>query len=367
VAKYNGTSWSELGGTNALSPNNTINTLCADLSGNIYTAGDFTNSNGKKYVAKYNGTAWAELGGNNSLAANSSIKSVYPDLAGNIYAGGSFTNASTTKYVAQYNGTAWAELGGLNSLAANGGINSIITDATSHIYAAGDFTNANTKQYVATFHYVAPCIPTSSSISKNLCNGNSYNFNGKIITHSGTYKDTVLNYHGCDSVITLHVSTYIFMTSYSISGDSIICTTPGVQYQWINCVTNLPIAGATARYYIPTVTGVYKVAAINGTCTDTSSCYTVIISGMGDLQLQSGKLNVFPNPTNDFLSVQLADHKNIKAITIIDMLGREMMTIQNESAAKIFTIDTHDLSSGMYMLKAESLMGEMNITRFVKE
>ncbi|MBX2931553.1 MAG: hypothetical protein KF781_06395 [Chitinophagaceae bacterium] len=55
--------WSELGGVNSLQANNYINSICKDALGNIYTAGNFTNANGKRYVAKFNGTTWGELGG----------------------------------------------------------------------------------------------------------------------------------------------------------------------------------------------------------------------------------------------------------------------------------------------------------------
>ena len=54
--------WSELGGLNGLGANGTIYSMCKDAVGNIYAAGTFTNSSGNRYVAKYNGTSWSELG-----------------------------------------------------------------------------------------------------------------------------------------------------------------------------------------------------------------------------------------------------------------------------------------------------------------
>jgi len=148
----NAQSWSELGGTNALAANNEIQSICTDKSGNVYAAGSFTNSSGKEYVAKWNKATntWSELGGKNSLAANASILSVCIDNSGNVYTAGYFTNSSSKCYVAKWNGSAWSELGGLNALAANSSINAICIDTNSNIlYVGGGFSNSKGYQYVA--------------------------------------------------------------------------------------------------------------------------------------------------------------------------------------------------------------------------
>src|SRR6185295_12685799 len=66
-------SWSQLGVVNGVVADSYISSVCSDASGNIYAAGQFTNSSGKKYVAKYNGSSWSELGGLNGLAPNNWI------------------------------------------------------------------------------------------------------------------------------------------------------------------------------------------------------------------------------------------------------------------------------------------------------
>lgn len=47
--------------------------------------------------------------------------------------------------------------------------------------------------------------PSSSTISASLCSGNNYQFNGKTYTSAGTYKDTLVNAAGCDSIVTLEL------------------------------------------------------------------------------------------------------------------------------------------------------------------
>ncbi len=151
VAKWNGSTWSELGtGTNALKGNNNIFCLTIDASGNVFAAGGFTDTNGYSYVAKWNGTTWTEVGtGTNALKANSLIRGMAPDASGNIYVGGWFTNASGKYYVAKWDGTSWTELGGTNALNANNEIYALMMDGSGNVYTGGAFTNANGKHYVA--------------------------------------------------------------------------------------------------------------------------------------------------------------------------------------------------------------------------
>ena len=154
VAKWDGVSWTELGtGSNALSANGDIYTLATDAAGNVYAAGNFTNSNNKRYVAKWNGTSWSEVGtGNNALNANNTIYSILPDNAGNIYAAGNFATISNPlPHVVKWNGTSWSAVGSGNPF--NSAIASLTKDPAGNIYAAGWFTNADDNMYVAKYGY----------------------------------------------------------------------------------------------------------------------------------------------------------------------------------------------------------------------
>ena len=139
-------SWTELGGVAPwfeLHPNNTIQTICADLSGNIYAAGNFNDESGNYYVVKWDGRKWAELGGTVpgiALNAIGPIYSVISDAFGNIYAGGGLYDASGHVYVAKWDGNKWIELGNTGLYAAintNSGVLSICSDSYGNIYAAG--------------------------------------------------------------------------------------------------------------------------------------------------------------------------------------------------------------------------------------
>ena len=78
------------------------------MSGNIYVAGSFTNDSLKQYVAKWNGLSWSELGGTNSSNFNNTIFCLTVDFNNNIYAGGDFIHPNVgyiTRYIAKYSST----------------------------------------------------------------------------------------------------------------------------------------------------------------------------------------------------------------------------------------------------------------------
>jgi hypothetical protein len=171
VAKWNGTEWGELGGRLSSTFNGIISSIATVAGGTVYAAGSFSNTTGKRYVAKWNGTGWSELGGTNTSTFNNNIRSIAADAAGNVYAAGYFTNTNGKRYVSKWNGTAWSELGGANTSTFNNNILSITTDLSGNVYAAGSFTNTNGKYYVAKWN---------GSAWSELGGTNSSTFNGGI-------------------------------------------------------------------------------------------------------------------------------------------------------------------------------------------
>lgn len=143
--------WVELGGSASLQANGIITSLATDATGNLIAAGGFTDATGHIYIAKWDGSNWTELGtGSKALNANGVVYAIATDLNGNVYVGGSLMDTAGNYYVAKWDGATWSSLGsGAGSLKANSLIYSIKTDATGNVYAAGHFTNANGKYYVA--------------------------------------------------------------------------------------------------------------------------------------------------------------------------------------------------------------------------
>ncbi len=119
VWRYNGTTWTQVGGDslNSSWPAGYEEVYAlASLGGNLYAG--LGNSANDAEVWRYNGTAWTKIGGdslNSGWTTNFERVSALTVLGGQIYAG---LGASTTDAeVWRWNGTAWAKVGGdgLNS------------------------------------------------------------------------------------------------------------------------------------------------------------------------------------------------------------------------------------------------------------
>lgn len=153
VMKWNGSSWSVLGGTsNGLHANNVINVITVDAAGNVYATGNFTNGSittGHPYIAKWNGSSWSEVGAGSgalNIPFGQKANAIAVDGSSNVYIGGTFTDQQGNYYVAKWNGSSWSELGGTSSFGPsvlNNPITSITTDGSGNVYAAGDMLDLN--------------------------------------------------------------------------------------------------------------------------------------------------------------------------------------------------------------------------------
>lgn len=127
-----GKKWSQLGNLNA---NYIITSVIADSKGNVYAAGQFTNSNGTYYVAKWNGSTWSDLG---NLNAPDYVERMCIDANDNIYVTGSFEDINFKHPVMKWNGSSWIEVAKSESMIAN-----MSVGADNYVYAVGSITNGS--------------------------------------------------------------------------------------------------------------------------------------------------------------------------------------------------------------------------------
>ena len=116
--------------------------------------------------------------------------------------------------------------------------------------------------------------PTYINIDTTICFGDSLFLQGGWQTLPGTY----LDFGGCDTLTNIALSFYDEInTEVTLENGTLTATTGGAEYQWLDCDDNFsPIEGETAQSFTPTVSGNYAVEITeNGTCVDTSACYTV--------------------------------------------------------------------------------------------
>ncbi|MBL0340416.1 MAG: T9SS type A sorting domain-containing protein [Bacteroidetes bacterium] len=158
IARYNGTSWSDVGGGVF---SNFRQILCmTKFNGDLIVAGrfDFAGTTPANNIARWDGNQWHTIGD----GLNYYVRSVYVDSSSNtLYAGGSFTGSGTTplNFIAQWDGTVWLPLGnGLSDAVRT------ITKYKSQLYAGTTpFSNPSALMRFDGTNW-APVIPSPNKL-----------------------------------------------------------------------------------------------------------------------------------------------------------------------------------------------------------
>ena len=166
-------------------------------------------------------------------------------------------------------------------------------------------------------------------------------------------------------------SQYVFTVTYNEVEDIVVTNTDGTltitnagSYQWINCADNSIVAGETASTFTPTASGEYAVILTQGSCSNTSGCYSVTVSGIGNNEL-SMDYNLYPNPAHEFVTIETdIEHTNV-TISVIDMTGNLVKVEKLDRLAKT-DLDINELKPGLYMIRIHSDQVD-SVTRMVKE
>ena len=196
--------------------------------------------------------------------------------------------------------------------------------------------------------------PISTSITENICLGDIYSFNGVNLNATGIYFDTLNAINNCDSIITLNLTVETINTTVQQSNDTLTATSSGT-IQWFNCNTQQVFAGVTGNVFVPTVTGIYAAIITEGNCTDTSSCINMIVNSITSIADNGLQFSLFPNPTNETVTVQFSQQANYK-LEITNTLGQIVFakTINHKSE----TINLQLFPSGLYFCSVRTEDGK---------
>jgi|GEM_PF-771329 len=328
VAKWDGTSWSEVGtGANALHANSNMDDIIVDTAGNIYVAGAFSDgpfihdsgigNTGNLYVAKWDGTSWSELG-SGVMPVNHDfdfeIYSLVQDTAGNIYAAGALADSISGFYIAKWDGVTWSHLGGFNNL-----VFSMTKDIHGNVYAAGAFNDTSITSTIFSYEhpqYVAKLNSTGLGWDKVGTGSGGINANDPI---ASVCTDSYGNlYAGGEFTDTSY--TYNVLDSYTIASVLTFDTLHGHPHY-------------VAKYGSATtgITSVHKSAAID----------------------------VYPNPAHDALTI--TSSSNITSVSINDVVGKSVY-VHAYNANRV-VVDVSELPIGTYLIK----VNDTEVRKFVKE
>ncbi len=143
----------------------------------------------------------------------------------------------------------------------------------------------------------------------------------------------------------------------SEASDVLTASPAGATYQWINCATLAPVAGATSQTFAPTQGGEYGCIVTYGTCSDTTSCIELQFAGLTPNDLDNSTISVYPNPTNRFISVDLTGI-DATTVRVINNVGQEVYNTSNFDEQ--MTIDLKNNAAGIYSLQIETSKGTIH-------
>lgn len=130
-----------------------------------------------------------------------------------------------------------------------------------------------------------------TALAETICPGESYTFNGQVLTQAGTYTASYSTGGSCDSVVTLVLAIPTVNVNVVQSGGNLVSQATNAQYQWLDCGSAFAeIAGATGPSYDYSTSGSYAVEVTQNGCVDTSACITVSTIGIREEALADLKV-----------------------------------------------------------------------------
>lgn len=236
---------------------------------------------------------------------------------------------------------------------------------------------------------------SSSQFNQSICAGSSIVFNGATLNQSGTYRDTIQNTQGCDSIVTLNllinnsINTFLFDTiclgdvyvfngaNYSETGnytdtliavggcDSLVNLSLYVNalpeaeiqqisdtlftqsfetYQWL--LNGQVLNGENDSILMVTQNGNYAVLVTDEFgCSDTSSDFSITF--VNSSNNKKPHFELYPNPTSNILHCYSSVANKTDA-WVLDILGKPIQQITIQSGNN--TINANDWKAGVYFI-----------------
>jgi hypothetical protein len=115
-----------------------------------------------------------------------------------------------------------------------------------------------------------------------------------------------------------------------------------------------PISSSNQISITATSPGAYEVEVFfSDGCSEISAPYNIIATNIEDLD--SEKLQFYPNPTNSKIVVKGVDQENMKNIKIYDTLGQSLHSFQTTN----FTIDVSSFPKGIYFIQLKNTVEKL--------
>lgn len=165
-------------------------------------------------------------------------------------------------------------------------------------------------------------------------------------TQTTTYVNKVGEWFGCVDSDTIIITVIELNPAITQSGN-LLSTDEYQTYQWYK--NDQLLEDETAQTLNVTEDGVYKVSVTNDVgCSGMSDAISVTVTSLTG-KSTSKVSNLYPNPANSTLHVELKEAGEIK---ILSMLGEQLENFN--APAGTVTIDVTHLNSGIYLLQTDN-------------
>jgi hypothetical protein len=144
---------------------------------------------------------------------------------------------------------------------------------------------------------------------------------------NSTATHTLTNAAGCDSIVTLNLTINETVDVNVTTADNVITATAvGVTYLWLDCNNNYAvIPEETSQSFMATTSGDYAVQITEGACIDTSSCISIIVTGIDNIK-QENLINIYPNPISNRIYIQLGQEYSNVSLQVKNVLGKQIIS-----------------------------------------
>lgn len=215
-----------------------------------------------------------------------------------------------------------ASINGVTSICEGNSTTLMATGGTSYLWNTGSTTASIT---------VSPLISTTYFVAVN---------NSTLGCSDSVSQQVIVN----------SVSASLIQTNDSLialGGDSASI------YQWIDCTSNLQIAGANSNVFISQLAGIYAAIIISNGCTDTSNCI-LVTTGIAE-HYSSNHFSIYPNPATNTITIKIHSDETGE-IQIVNTIGeivypKNPRGFENLAGLHDLRIDVSKFPAGMYVVR----------------
>jgi hypothetical protein len=163
----------------------------------------------------------------------------------------------------------------------------------------------------------------------------------------------------CSFTDSVQVNVYNYQTQFPVISENagVLSCTPAHFYQWY--LDSVPIANGLQQTYTPTAEGFYSVAVYDSAVCNyyTSAGFNYLFTSISNNKSIDELIEIFPNPSHDFIFLKPSFYLENANLRIIDVLGNTIFTDKLSTQHAInesYRINMQQFVNGIYFIIVQS-------------